>query len=183
MKKNPSNFKKCGDDCPVEKVSWNDAENFIKKLNEIEGTDKYRLPTEAEWENACRVGTTTDFFFGNDAGKLGQYAWYKDNSEERTHPVGQKKPNAWGLYDMHGNVWEWVEDDWHENYKGAPTDGSAWVDKGGDARRVVRGRMVRGGSWFNLARLCRSAYRRSHGADDRFNLVGFRLARSIALGP
>jgi formylglycine-generating enzyme required for sulfatase activity len=124
MDDNPSYFK--GDDMPVEQVSWDDVQEFIKKLNEKEGTDRYRLPSEAEWEYACRVGTTSRYSFGDDESKLGDYAWYDDNSGDKTHPVGQKKPNSWGLYDMHGNVWEWVQDKWHDSYGGAPTDGSAW---------------------------------------------------------
>jgi formylglycine-generating enzyme required for sulfatase activity len=177
MVDNPSKFKDCGDDCPVERVSWDDAQEFKKKLNEIEGADKYRLPTEAEWEYACRAGTATEFFFGDDADKLGEYAWYDDNSEDVTHPVGQKKPNPWGLYDMNGNVLEWVEDDWHAKYKGAPANGSAWVGKRRGAARVLRG-----GSWFLFARNCRAAIRGGSGPDDRNYDVGFRLARSVALG-
>jgi len=93
MGNNPSRFKDCGDDCPVETVSWDDAQDFIKKLNEMDSTDKHRLPTESEWEYACRAGTTTEFSFGDDVGKLGEYDWFRDNSNDRIHPVGQKKPN------------------------------------------------------------------------------------------
>jgi formylglycine-generating enzyme required for sulfatase activity len=175
---NPSHFDKCGDDCPVEKVSWEDVQIFIEELNEIEGTEKYRLPTEAEWEYACRgVKIPMDFFFGDDADKLGEYVWYRNNSEEQTHPVGKKKPNRWDLYDMHGNVWEWVEDDWHDTYGGAPSDGSAWIDESRGAARVVRG-----GGWDGSALRCRSAYR-GNAPDVRGNDLGFRLARSVALGP
>jgi len=141
---NPSEFNKCGDDCPVKEVPWTDTQKFIDKLNDMEGTDKfkYRLPTEAEWEYASRAGTTTDFSFGDDSDKLCKYAWYANNSKGKTHPVGQKEPNAWGIYDIYGNVWEWVEDDWHDNYDGAPDDGRAWVDDPRGADRVIRG-----GSW------------------------------------
>jgi formylglycine-generating enzyme required for sulfatase activity len=124
MGNNPSYFK--GEDMPVDSVSWEDAQEFIKKLNEIEGNNKYRLPSESEWEFACRAGTQTRYPFGDDGSKLYEYAWYDKNSGKKTHPVGQKKPNPWGLYDMHGNVWEWCQDTEHENYNGAPSDGSAW---------------------------------------------------------
>jgi formylglycine-generating enzyme required for sulfatase activity len=120
MGNNPSSFE--GDNLPVETVSWNEVQEFIKKLNEKEGSNKYRLPTEAEWEYAARAGTTTPHFFGNNESKLGDYAWYDSNSYRVTHDVGQKKPNPWGLYDMYGNVLEWVQDKWHDNYSGAPTD-------------------------------------------------------------
>jgi formylglycine-generating enzyme required for sulfatase activity len=138
---------------PVINVSWNNAKAYARWLSEVTG-DPYRLPTEAEWEYAARAGTTTAFSFGDDISKLNEYAWYSDNSEYQTHPVGEKKPNARGLYDIHGNVWEWVEDDWHDNYKGAWDDGRAWVDDPRGARRVILG-----GSWRFDARRCRSALR------------------------
>ena len=192
MGDNPSNFK--GDDLPVEQVSWNDVQEFIKKLNKKEGADKYRLPSEAEWEYACRAGTTTRYSFGDDEGKLGDYAWYAENSGSRppnkgdflgydkddwfsnkwngnTHPVGQKKPNPWGLYDMHGNVYEWVQDWYHDDYEGAPTDGSAWESESGSDR------VDRGGSWYLDARNCRSANRVSLVPVYRSNYLGFRLLR------
>jgi formylglycine-generating enzyme required for sulfatase activity len=186
MGNNPSSFK--GADLPVESVSWDDVQEFIKRLNEREGTDKYRLPSEAEWEYACRAGTNTKYSFGDDESKLGDYAWYsgysiyeewvKNNDkilkEGRTHPVGQKKPNAWGLYDMHGNVWEWVQDRWHGNYEGAPSDGSAWED--GDSSS----RVVRGGGWYDGAGDCRSAARAGFDPGARSsNFVGFRLLRKL----
>jgi formylglycine-generating enzyme required for sulfatase activity len=141
MGNNPSFFKNCGDDCPVEKVSWNDAQKFIRKLNQMERTDKYRLPSEAEWEYACRAGSITRFSFGDNESSLSEYAWYENNSGGKTHPVGQKRPNAWGLYDMHGNVGEWCQD-WQGRYPaGHVTD-----PKGGsDGKYRVR----RGGSWNN----------------------------------
>jgi len=108
MGENPSRFK--GDDHPVENVSWEDVQQFIQKLNAKEGKEACRLPTEAEWEYAARAGTTTIYSFGNNASQLGNYAWYDENSGNTTHPVGDKPPNPWGLYDMHGNVWEWVQD-------------------------------------------------------------------------
>jgi formylglycine-generating enzyme required for sulfatase activity len=147
MGKNPSSFK--GDpDLPVENVPWNDAKQFCEKLAQMTG-NAYRLPSEAEWEYACRAGTTGDY-----AGDLDAMAWYRDNSGSKTHPVGQKQPNAFGLYDMHGNVWEWCEDVLHDSYNEAPTDGSAWLS-GGDSTY----RMLRGGSYFGYAGHCRSAYR------------------------
>ena len=109
MGDNPSYFK--GDDLPVESVSWDDVQEFIKKLNKKEHTHKYRLPSEAEWEYAARAGTTTQYFFANDDSKLGEYAWHSKNSGGKTHLVGKKEANPWGLYDIYGNVWEWVQDD------------------------------------------------------------------------
>ncbi|AKE64189.1 serine/threonine kinase [Microcystis aeruginosa NIES-2549] len=152
MGTNPSRFQNNPQN-PVEKVSWNDAQAFCRKLSQITGKT-YRLPTEAEWEYACRAGTTTRYYFGDDANQLGDYAWYKGNSQAKTHPVGQKRANAWGLYDMSGNVWEWCEDDWHDNYIGAPKDGSAWLKNGNDNRSPLRG-----GSWYIDPYSCRSAYR------------------------
>ncbi len=146
-------------------------------MKEVTGKS-FRLPTEAEWEYAVRAGTTTEYFFGDDEDKLGDYAWYQDNSGGKTHLVGQKKPNSWGLYDMTGNVWEWVEDDWHKNYKGAPPDGRAWAGNPRGAERVIRG-----GSWYYGAHDCRTAFRYKYPAGDRDTSVGFRLARSVALGP
>ena len=169
MGDNPSYFK--GDDLPVERVSWYDVQEFIKKLNEKEGTDKYRLPSEAEREYACRAGTTTRYSFGDSESKLGGYAWYSKNSDDKTHPVCQKKPNPWGLYDVHGNVWEWVQDEWHDGYGGAPTNGSAW-ESGDSAYRIFRG-----GSWGYLAGDCRSAIRNYHALGYRSYNLGFRLLR------
>lgn len=170
MGDNPSSFK--GNDLPVESVSWDDVQDFIKKLNEMEGTDKYRLPSEAEWEYACRAGTTTRYFFGDDKSKLNEYAWYDENSGSETHPVGQKKPNPRGLYDIHGNVWEWTQDRWHDNYKGAPSDSSAW-EKGNNSDHVSRG-----GSWHSDALRCRSAYRLKYFSDVHYR-IGFRLLRKL----
>lgn len=171
MKNNPSYFK--GDDLPVENVSWNDAQEFIKELNK-NSNDEYRLPTEAEWEYAAKAGTTTRYSFGNDESELDKYAWYDENAGDKTHPVGKKEANPWGLYDMHGNVWEWVQDELHGNYKGAPTNGNAWED-GNDAIR-----MNRGGSWFNNARYCRSAIRHyGPGYRYRSRYLGFRLVKII----
>ena len=175
MGDNPSYFKG-DDDLPVEYVSWDNVQEFIKKLNDKEGTDKYRLPSEAEWEYACRAGTTTSYSFGDSESKLGDYAWYWDNSGPQTHPVGQKKPNPWGLYDMHGNVYEWVLDCWHSDYNGAPTDGSAWVVacKYDGAYRVIRG-----GGWGGYVGSCRSAIRYHYGPRIRYYVLGFRLLKEV----
>jgi formylglycine-generating enzyme required for sulfatase activity len=167
----PSGFK--GDDLPVGGVSWDDVQEFIKMLNEKEGTNKYRLPSEAEWEYACRAGTTTRYSFGDLESKLGDYAWYDDNSDDKTHPVGQKEHNPWGLYDMHGNVWEWVQDEYHDSYDGAPTDGSAW-EVGDGAYRVARG-----GGWSRNARGCRSAVRDPNDPRYRGGDLGFRILREL----
>jgi len=174
MGDNPSYFTG-DDDLPVECVSWDDVQDFITKLNEKEGTDKYRLPSEAEWEYACRAGTTTRHSFDDDESELYDYAWYYLNSGWQTHPVGQKKPNSWGLYDMYGNVHEWVQDCWHSDYNGAPTDGSAWeVACYHGAVRVYRG-----GSWGGCARLCQSAYRDQDDPRGRSDSLGFRLLQEV----
>jgi formylglycine-generating enzyme required for sulfatase activity len=169
MGDNPSYFEG-DDDLPVEMVTWDEVQEFIKKINEAEGTNKYRLPSEAEWEYACRTGTTTRYSFGDSESKLGDYAWYDENSDGKTHQVGQKKPNSWGLYDMHGNVWEWVQDSWHDSYNGAPADGSAWEGDG-------TYRVIRGGSWSSNARDCRSALRDLIAPRIRFADLGFRLLK------
>ena len=171
MGKNPSRSE--GDDLPVENVSWNDVQEFIRRLNDNEGTNRYRLPSETEWEYACRAEITTRYSFGDDESMLGEYAWYADNSGGKTHPVGQKKPNPWGLHDMHGNVWEWVQDKWHDNYDGAPSDGSVWESEGGFRRGG------RGGSWSRNARRCRSAGRSYGDPGSRDEGLGFRLLREL----
>jgi formylglycine-generating enzyme required for sulfatase activity len=172
MGSKPSKFE--GQNNPVEQVSWNDAQDFIKKMNQKEGGAKYRLPTEAEREYACRAGTSTIYSFGNDAGKLEKYAWYMDNSDGSTHPVGQKKPNPWGLYDMHGNVWEWVCD-----WKGAYPTSAPANDPSGPSAGVLK--VLRGGSWLYGAGSCRSAYRYDHYPDHKDSNIGFRLAMEIIL--
>ena len=165
----PSYFK--GKNHPVERVSWDEAVEFCQRLSRLTGGN-YRLPSEAEWEYACRAGTTTRFYFGDEVNQLEDYAWHGENSRGTTHPVGQKKPNAWGLYDMHGNVWEWCEDDWHDSYEGAPTDGSAWIENG-NCHRVTRG-----GSWFKHPEDCLSASRDyDHRRANHLNDYGFRVVR------
>ncbi len=169
---NPSRFAACGPECPVENISWDNVQQFISKLNQKTGQN-YRLPSEAEWEYAARAGTTTDWSFGNDESKLGNYAWYGGNSGSKTQAVGQKLPNAFGLYDMHGNVWEWTQDCWHGNYSGAPTDASAWTTGCSDNTRVLRG-----GSWVNFPAGLRSAFRIRNFPGHRDDSIGFRLART-----
>jgi len=171
MGNNPSHFKNNPQN-PVERVSWDDAQAFCQKLSQITGKT-YRLPTEAEWEYACRAGTTTRYYFGDNDNQLGNYAWYEGNSNRTTHPVGQKKPNAWGLYDMSGNVWEWCEDDWHDSYAGAPDDGTAWLDNDNRSQSL---KCLRGGSWYVSPHYCRSAFRSRCGPDLHYNYLGFRVA-------
>jgi formylglycine-generating enzyme required for sulfatase activity len=167
---NLSRFK--GDNLPVEKVSWDDAQEFTRKLSAKDGV-RYRLPTEAEWEYACRAGSTGMFCFGDDDGKLDQYAWYGyDKCGKKTHPVGQKKPNAWGLYDMHGNVWEWCEDWYDKDYYGK----SLASDPQGPSRGEYR--VLRGGSWLDNAGYCRSANRGWDWPTDRDHNTGVRVSRS-----
>ena len=171
MGNNPSQNK--GRTLPVEQVSWDDIQQFIEKLNQKAG-QKYRLPSEAEWEYAARAGTTTEWSHGNDESKLGNYAWYSANSARQPQEVGQKRPNAFGLYDMHGNVWEWTQDCWHNNYAGAPTDGSAWTT--GCSGNV---RVLRGGSWIFDPAYLRSAIRSGIYPYYRLRENGFRLARTL----
>ena len=184
LKPDPSNFK--GDDRPVEQVAWYDAVEFCDRLSR-QTNKQYRLPSEAEWEYACRAGTTTPFHFGETittdlANYNGNYTYgnaSKGKYRGQTTPVGSFSPNAFGLYDMHGNVWEWCADTWHENYSGAPTDGSAWVNNNNENQPQV----LRGGSWFNLPVNCRSADRyRYNPAIDNLN-IGFRVACGMARTP
>ena len=170
---NPSRFK--GTDNPVEHVSWEDAVAFCEKLSALPAEQAagrvYRLPTEAEWEYACRAGTTTAFSFGDDEQDLGKYAWFRDNGGRTTHAVGEKLPNGWGLYDMHGNDGEWCSDWYKEDYpKGAVTDPVG--------PSIAWGRMIRGGNWQWDAALCRSASRSWLDPSIRPYFIGFRLALS-----
>ena len=164
---NHSKFK--GRSNPVDTVSWDYARYFVRKLNQMEGTDKYRLPTEAEWEYAARAGTESTYSFGDDASDLGGYAWYWDNSGEKTHPVGQKGANAWGLHDMHGNVREWVQDWYGENYYSQRRS----TDPQGPSSGKYR--VLRGGGWIDFAGFCRAAHRDFNTPDGRNNLCGFRV--------
>jgi len=179
--KGRADYWECGN-CPAIEVSWGTAQDFIKKLNELEGGSSYRLPTEAEWEYAARAGSTTRFSFGDDDGKLGDYAWYSSNSDRGPHPVGEKSPNAWGLYDMHGNAFEWCED-WYGDYPtGAVTDPT-----GPDSGTPVTGAMgheypghkvYRGGSWDHKPKQLRSAYRSRSVIWGTYNAIGVRLVRT-----
>ena len=167
---NPSKFTPCGQDCPVEQVNWSDAQAFIQKLNHMTGA-QYRLPSEAEWEYACRAGGRDEYCGGDNVDAVG---WYIANSGETTHPVAQKQANAFGLYDMSGNVYQWVEDCFHDNYSGAPADGGAWTTGCSGNYRVLRG-----GSWINNSAVLRSANRNLNTPDFREYYVGFRLARAL----
>ena len=162
---NPSVFNNCGDNCPVDQVSWSDTHEFIARLNRLTGRN-YRLPTEAEWEYACRGGDKGEKYCGGD--DAGAVAWTAQNSGGRVHPVGQKKPNSMGIHDMSGNVWEWVQD-W--NYKYPST---RQTDPTGPA--TGSSRLRRGGSWQYDADKSRAAWRSSGYQDDRAMDIGFRLA-------
>ncbi|CCI38253.1 SUMF1/EgtB/PvdO family nonheme iron enzyme [Microcystis aeruginosa] len=179
---NPAHFKDRPDSDrrPVEQVNWYDAVEFCARLSKLTGGE-YRLPSEAEWEYACRAGTTTPFYFGETiTGELANYdASYtyaeeaKGEYRQQTTPVGQFPPNAFGLYDMHGNVWEWCADTWHNNYDGAPRDGSAWIENGHDNCSPPRG-----GSWYLNPYFCRSAFRGGNGRRvifSNFDFLGFRV--------
>jgi formylglycine-generating enzyme required for sulfatase activity len=210
LKPEPSEFK--GDDLPVEKVNWYDAVEFCDRLSKFTGRT-YSLPTEAEWEYACRAGTTTPqrgssvapggnphdradspFHFGetitSDLANYDASSTYANEAKgeyrEKTTPVGQFPPNAFGLYDMHGNVWEWCLDDYHDNYEGAPTDGSAWFDEENDNLSQKQGKAVlRGGSWGVNPHFCRSAFRYDYindSRDDNYSLIGFRVVCAVGRG-
>jgi formylglycine-generating enzyme required for sulfatase activity len=169
MGANPSEFRG-GRNLPVEQVSWEDAQELIRRLNAQEGGTRYRLPTEAEWEYACRAGSQLAYSFGDDPAQLDTYGWYSLNSGGMTHPVGQRRPNAWGLYDMHGNVWEWMQDR-YGNYAPDPVTDPQGPASGSD-------RVIRGGSWSRDAGLCRSAFRYFAEPGGRFVYLGFRLLRT-----
>lgn len=165
MGTNPFHFK--GENRPVEQVSWYKAIDFCQKLSQKIGMD-YRLPSEAEWEYACRAGTTTPYHFGETI--TPELANFRSRE---TSDVGSYSPNAFGLYDMHGNVFEWCQDHRHGNYEGAPRDGSAWIESGDDSLRIIRG-----GSWLYDPRNCRSAYRYYYAPADRGGIIGFRVVCS-----
>ena len=164
MGSNPSEFSGC-ERCPVEMVSWDDVGEFINRLNAMEGRDVYRLPTEAEWEYAARAGVTDDRYGGVDA-----IAWHAGNSESRTHPVGEKTPNAFGLHDTLGNVFEWVQD-WHGDYPGGTVTDPRGPESGS-------GRVGRGGAWFRDAEGVRLSARPAAPPGDRYGALGFRVLRT-----
>ncbi|MDL2269440.1 formylglycine-generating enzyme family protein [Desulfosarcina sp. OttesenSCG-928-A07] len=168
MGSNPSQYK--GRTRPVEQVSWEDTQEFIRRLNQKEGHNRYRLPTEAEWEYAARAGSQSIYTFGDDPHQLKNYAWYDGN--DGTYPVGQLQPNKWGLYDMYGNVWEWVQDWYEENYYA----NSPGTDPHGPPSGKYR--VLRGGGWFSDANGCRSATRGFDSPVNRNDNFGFRLALS-----
>jgi formylglycine-generating enzyme required for sulfatase activity len=170
MGSNPSTYKH--PQRPVDQVTWLEVQSFINRLNRLEGTSLYRLPSEAEWEYAARAGTTTKWSFGDDPSQLSRFAWYGQQGDIGTQLVGGRAPNPWGLYDMYGNVWEWVQDCWHENYNGAPGEGTIW--SGGDCSL----RMLRGGGWNSPAAYARSAVRGSYSPQMNDPADGFRIARS-----
>jgi hypothetical protein len=173
MGENPSYFSACGDLCPVERVSWDDIQDFLTALNAMDPGKNYRLPTEAEWEYAARAGTTGDY---GGTGVLDEMGWYDNNSGGTTHPVALKQPNYWGLYDMHGNVWEWVQD-WHSaTYYQYKVDHGIVNDPPGP--ETGSSRVLRGGSWSGFASHARSAFRSYGTPDTGFVNVGFRLART-----
>ena len=179
MGNNPSYFKSPTN--PVENVSWIDCQSFARRINEkfaIAG-EKYALPTEAQWEYACRAASSTRFFFGDDGKALGDYAWYDDNSGNKTHPVGRKRPNAWGLYDMLGNAWEWCQD-WYgaDYYAKSPTDDPTGPPAG-TGRSI--GHVARGGSWDYPAGQYRTLFRDYDAPEYKLDNLSFRIARIAAV--
>jgi formylglycine-generating enzyme required for sulfatase activity len=170
MRNNPSKFR--GRDNPVDQVSWDDAQDFITRLNKKEGHSRYRLPTEAEWEYAVRAGSTGTYYFADDGSQIRNFAWYDGNSGNTTRPVGQKRPNAWGLYDMLGNVWEWTADWYGETYYANSPDEDPTGPESGFYR------VYRGGSWSSSASFCRSADRDGFLPETPDASRGFRLALS-----
>ena len=168
MGENPSDAKSGGDH-PVENVSWEDCQRFIERLNKI-SSHTFRLPTEAEWEYACRAGGDTVYCSGDGLSDLGRCGWYEGNSEGRHHPVGEKEPNVWGLYDMHGNVYEWCQDYYRNSYSDRAGDGAVW-DQPDENGNCVR----RGGSYQQPPKNCRSAFRGTGKPESRRGDVGLRL--------
>ena len=167
-----------GDNYPAILVTWPQAQQFLTKLNELDPGHGYRLPSEAEWEYACRAGSTGTYGFGSDRKKLSDYAWFDENAsrvgEKYAHAVAQKKPNAWGLYDMHGNVWEWCQDSYRDNYQDAPTDGAAYTSREFDSH------VYRGGGFRNAERFTHASSRAGLDDEDQSDNVGFRVVMQSA---
>lgn len=168
MGSNPSYVK--GDLHPVEQVSWLESQVFVEKLNELSKSDSYSLPTEAQWEYASRAGSTTLFSFGEDSNALSDYAWYRDSSSGTTHPIGEKKPNSWNLFDMYGNVWEWCAD-WKGLYPKHDVSDPTGPHEG-------ELRILRGGSWYTAHTDCNSAVRHGSSPYNAHNRYGLRIVRS-----
>lgn len=173
---NPSHFKR--PDNPVENVSWYDAQDFVRRLNELEGHKRYRLPTEAEWEYAAKAGSTTAYSFGEYDRELGRHAWYSDNAEGRTHPVGQKEPNPWGLYDVHGNVEEWVQD-WWWPYHDTHLDMIEAAENLSKADLKTNFQIIRGCSWESPAPYCTTKVSSESLPENRNPTTGLRLVMSV----
>jgi tetratricopeptide (TPR) repeat protein len=179
MEANPSQRK--GPDLPVESVTWEQVQQFLERLNDLAGGPYFRLPTEAEWEFAARAGTSTRWFFGDDEALLDEYAWYQANSGGRPQPVGRKKPNPWGLYDVYGNVWEWCADPY------SPDRNTAGIDshnrtinlKMQTLAKADQQRVNRGGSWGSYPSYTESSFRGKHPRDQHAINLGFRLARAL----
>ncbi|MCP4219931.1 MAG: formylglycine-generating enzyme family protein [bacterium] len=174
MGSNPSTFR--GDRLPVENVSWLEVRAFIKKLNDAPGTETYSLPTEAEWEYACKAGSTERYFFGRNRHKLHAYGWFEENSKKQTHAVGLKKPNQWGFHDMYGNVWEWCTD-WYnaQYYRKSPTENPRSLEPVVYTKELGPHRVLRGGCRLSCGTNCRSANRFHDAPDFRSSYIGFRL--------
>jgi formylglycine-generating enzyme required for sulfatase activity len=168
MGSNPSNFQACGDDCPVEQVSWNDAQSFIEKLN-LKSSRKHRLPSEAEWEYACRSGGKDGQYAGSDVDNI---AWGQENSDKTTHPTGTKAPNDLGIHDMNGNVWEWVQDAFTTPYSLEVTQNNPVINQG-------ENRVLRGGSWNAKVNYVRCSIRNRTPPDRRHIGIGFRVLREL----
>lgn len=160
-----------GSDYPVYNVSWQECQDFVVEMNNLDPDFHYRLPSESEWEYCCRAGTSTPYFWGDDWMFVQYYAWCTYGSGGKTHPVSEKRPNDWGLYDMSGNVSEWCQDWSHFNYEGAPVDGEAWEYP------VGQDRVFRGGSFTTASSSCRSAFRDPGNPDIGHEDIGFRLVR------
>lgn len=178
MGENPSRWK--GKRNSSEMFTWDESVEFCRRATELMRAAKLigpqesiRMPTESEWEYCARAGTATSYSFGDDESKLGEYGWFTGNAAGNDPPVGAKKPNAWGLYDMHGYLWEWCADAWHDHYEGAPADGAAWTEQG-----VADLRVLRSGSWKDPAAQLRSGHRKSATASTRDDAVGLRCVLS-----